>query len=70
MKNRNIYGVLSNGVHIDVSNTEKGAKQYATRNGYDTISIRYNCGYIAQEIAQKNEKVRWVSINNTKKQTS
>jgi hypothetical protein len=67
MNNQNIYGVLSKGVHIDVSNTEKGAKQYATRNGYNTISIRYNCGYIAEQIAHKNKHGKWVSINNTKK---
>ena len=60
---QNIYGVLSNGVHTDVSNTERGAKRYATLNGYLTITIRFNCGYIAREIAYKNESGKWVSLN-------
>ena len=50
---QNVYGVLSNGVHADVSKTERGAKRYATLNGYNTVSIRFNCGYIASEIATK-----------------
>jgi len=49
----NTYGVLINGAHVDVSKTELGAKQYATRNGYLTVTIRYNCGYIVQEIAHR-----------------
>ena len=52
-QNNNIYGVLIDGVHVDVSKTEKGAKQYATRNGYLTVTVRYNCGYIAAQIAHK-----------------
>ena len=47
------YGVLIDGTHHDVSKTEQGAKRYATIHGHDTVSIRYNCGYIAQEIAHK-----------------
>lgn len=51
---QDIYGVINiEGVHIDTSNTLKGAKQYATRNGYDKVSIRYNCGYNAVVIAEK-----------------
>jgi hypothetical protein len=59
----NIYGVLSNGVHIDVSKSEKGAKNYATRNGYKTVTIRFNCGYNAMQIAEKKGG-KWVDINN------
>ena len=59
---QNIYGIIFNGIHNDVSNTEKGAKQYATRNGYNIISIRYNCGYIVQEIANKVNG-KWKNIN-------
>ena len=59
----NIYGVLSNGVHIDVSKTEKGAKMYATKNGYTTITIRYNCGYVAEQISSKING-KWIAINN------
>nr|WP_317632314.1 hypothetical protein [uncultured Flavobacterium sp.] len=51
---QNTYGVLdNNGIHTDVSNTEQGAKNYATRNGYNKVSIRYNCGYTAELIAEK-----------------
>lgn len=49
----NAYGIISKGTHTDVSKTERGAKIYATRNGYTKISIRYNGGYIAREIAEK-----------------
>jgi hypothetical protein len=61
---QNIYGIIFNGIHNDVSNTEKGAKQYATRNGFNTISIRYNCGYIAKEVAYKNKSGKWISLEN------
>jgi hypothetical protein len=50
---QNIYGVLINGVHTDVSKTERGAKAYATRHGYLTVTIRYICGYDVQQIAHK-----------------
>ncbi len=60
---QDIYGVLSNGVHVDVSKTERGAKQFATKNGYLTVTIRYNCGYIAKEIAHKYEG-KWKPIKN------
>lgn len=55
----NIYGVVLGGIHTDVSRSEKGAKCYATRNGYDTVSIRYNCGY-AVEIVAKRVGGKWV----------
>lgn len=57
----NIYGVLSGGVHIDVSKTERGAKNYATRNAFDTVTIRYNCGYVAAQIA-KRINGKWQTI--------
>jgi len=60
---QNIYGVLINGTHYDASKTEKGAKQYATRHGYLTVTIRYNCGYIAAQIAHKING-KWQSINS------
>lgn len=50
---QNVFGVLSNGVHVDVATTEKGVKRYATLNGYDIVTVRYNCGYTAREISQK-----------------
>lgn len=63
MENNNTYGVLVDGVHIDVSKTEKGAKQYATRRGYLTVTVRYNCGYIAAQIAHKYTG-KWKPITN------
>jgi len=55
----NTYGVVnSNGIHTDVSKTEKGAKNYATRHGYNKVSIRYNSGYNVDIIAIK-KGTRW-----------
>lgn len=59
----NIYGVLENGTHIDISKTERGAKQYATKHGYNEVSIRYSGGYMVRIIAEKINN-KWVSINN------
>lgn len=57
----NTYGVVNrNGEHIDVSISEKGAKQYATRHGYNKVSIRYNIGYDVDIIAVKNKNGRWI----------
>jgi hypothetical protein len=60
----NTYGILLNGCHVDVSKTEQGAKNYASRNKYNTITIRYNCGYIVEEIAYKNKSGKWISLEN------
>lgn len=50
----NIYGVLDHeDVHIDVSKTLRGAKKFATMNGYTKVSIRYNCGYNVSILAEK-----------------
>lgn len=49
----NIYGVISDGVHTDVSSTLKGAKRYAALNGFEQVSVRYNCGYVAQILFEK-----------------
>lgn len=56
-----IYGILdNNNCQIDVSKTEKGAKQYATRNGYNKVS--YRIGYNAFELCTKvNNKWRYTS---------
>lgn len=53
MTTNNTYGVLVNGVHIDVSKTERGAKQYATKHGFLTVTVRYNSGYVVTQIAHK-----------------
>lgn len=62
--NNNIYGVTdSQGIHTDVSKSEKGAKQYATRHGYNQVSIRYNSGYHVDIIAVKNGR-KWIKPND------
>ncbi len=58
-----VYGVLSDGVHIDISKTLHGAKCYATRNGYLTVTVRYNAGYIAEQIYHKYQGF-WKKIKN------
>jgi len=63
-ESNNIYGVLVDGVHIDISKTERGAKQYATKHGYLTVTVRYNCGYIAAQIAHKYTG-KWQPINQS-----
>lgn len=48
-----IYGILdNNNTHTDVSNSLLGAKQYATRNGFNKVSKRngYNAFLIAEKI--------------------
>jgi hypothetical protein len=58
-----IYGILDNdNVHTDVSKTERGAKQYATRNGYKKVSVRH--GYNAFLLATKEGK-KWVNFNTS-----
>ena len=59
----NIYGVLSNGAHVDVSRTLHGAKCYATRNGILMITVRYNCGYIANVDSLKLNG-KWVKFRD------
>ena len=56
----NIYGIISKGIHTDVSKTERGAKIYATKNGYNQVSIRFNCGYNVAIIAEKVNN-KWVN---------
>lgn len=61
--NNDVYGVLDRGVHVDVAKTLHGAKCYATRNGFLTVTIRYNCGHIVTEIAHRY-KGYWQTILN------
>jgi len=58
---KDVYGVLINGIHHDISNTERGAKCYATRNQHLSVSIRYNGSCIVREIAHKYEGV-WKDV--------
>ena len=63
-----IYGVTdTNEIHTDVSKTERGAKKYATRHGYDKVSIRYIGSYNVVVISIKNERGRWVKPSETNK---
>ena len=58
----NTYGILnSENCHVDVSNTEQGAKNYATRHDYKFVTVRFNGGYIAKVIAEKI-KNKWVKL--------
>lgn len=58
----NIYGIVnSEGVHIDISQSLNAAKAYATKHGYKQVSIRYNCGYVCEIIAEKIQN-KWVTI--------
>ena len=54
------FGTINKeGTHTDTSKTLKGAKQYATRNGYTKVSKRV--GYNAYVVAEK-VKNKWVTI--------
>ena len=60
-----IYGILdANNCLIDVSNSEKGCKQYATRNEYNKIG--YRIGYNAFLTHIKIGK-RWEKVNTIQK---
>jgi len=64
MKWHNIYGVLdSDDCHIDISNSLKGTKRYATLHGYNKVSVRYNCGYNVSIVAEKLD-TKWKRCNN------
>lgn len=67
---QNIFGILDhNNCHIGVSRTEKGAKNYATRNGYKTISIRYGCGYDVDIVATKRTSGKWAKHGSIVRET-
>ena len=60
----NVYGVTdSSGIHTDTSKTLKGAKRYATNHGYTKVSVRYNCGYIVEIVAEKI-KGKWLDVGS------
>lgn len=59
-----LYGVLDrNDCHIDVSFSLKGAKRFATLNGYKQVSARYNGGYNVEILFQKVNN-KWKPFNN------
>ena len=50
------YGILNNdNCHIDVSKTERGAKNYATRHGFTAVSRRFNNGYHVELVSNRDE---------------
>ena len=58
------YGIAygEDNTHCDVSKTERGAKMYATRNGYTKVTKRV--GYNAFIIAEKVDG-KWQSVEVT-----
>lgn len=58
--NNNTYGVMANGEYTDVSNSLLGAKQYASRNGYDEVYKRFNNGYVTSLTVVKVGK-KWIN---------
>lgn len=56
----NTYGVAltKNGEYRDVSNTARGAKNYATRNGFKVVYVRFNGSYNIAPISYRNGK-KW-----------
>lgn len=60
--NMQTYGVNTlNSGYVDVSNTLLGAKQYATRNGYNEVYVRYNNGYHINKVATKTNG-KWSKV--------
>ena len=59
---KHTYGVNTSTMgYVDVSTTERGAKSYATRHGYDEVYIRYNAGYHVAMVAKKVNG-KWVKV--------
>ena len=58
----NTFGVNSiNQGYIDTAKTERGAKNHATRNGYDAVYIRFNGGYHIELVATKHNG-KWKGV--------
>lgn len=56
------YGVVgSNSGYVDTSSTLKGAKQYATRNGYTSVYCRPNNGYHVYPVARRING-KWINL--------
>ena len=63
----NTYGINSeNSGYTDASNTLLGAKNYATRNGYNQVFIRFNGGYEVELAADKSMGY-WIDAKNFEK---
>lgn len=58
-----IYGVINHlNEFIDTSHSERGAKYYASINGYTRIGYRVE--YNVKETHRKSESGRWEKLNN------
>ena len=56
-----VYGVLINEIHHDISLSLKGAKRYATINGFGIVSVRIKSGYNVLPLFKKEGK-KWIKI--------
>ncbi len=55
------YGVTNyRGEFFDCSNSERGAKNYATKHGHKKVYIRYKNGYNIDLISEKI-KGKWIN---------
>ena len=61
MSTNNVYGIIHNGEHIDVSRNLTATKAYATKHGYTDVSVRYNCGYHVSIVASKIDG-KWCTL--------
>lgn len=60
----NTFGVaLYNGEYRDVSNTERGAKNYATRHGFKVVYVRFSSSCNIALKSYFNGK-KWVNTPN------
>lgn len=63
---KSLYGVNTrHSGYIDTSKTLRGAKIYATRNGYDSVCRRNVNHYYVHEIARKIDG-KWVDVIYTR----
>lgn len=57
-----MYGIVTHtGECVPVSNTERGAKSYATRHGYTSVYSISNHSWTCTELA-KNINGKWVKV--------
>ncbi len=60
-----VYGSTNNkNIHTDTSNTLLGAKQYATRNGLNNVSIRIGYNVELLEFKEGNNWYKYKSFIN------
>lgn len=61
---KHTYGILdANNCHIDVSKTERGAKNYATRHGFTAVSRRFNNGYHVELVSNRDRFDMWQNVD-------